>query len=145
VDLPAYGLSVITSSRNVEPTPEEILLKIVETLGIRKPVVVSPSMSGRFSLPFILAHPEKVGGFIPVAPTLPPRFNGESVRASGFPTLAVWGSNDSAGKERSKVFSSFNGRVENFEMIRSNHACYMDNSDAFHKRLIEFLKSITTD
>lgn len=142
VDLPDFGLSSLTSSNNIDPKPEEILDKIIVTLGIKKPIIVSPSMSGRFSLPFLLSHPEKVGGFVPVAPTLPPRFDAASVKASTFPTLVVWGSNDTAGRERSKCFSSFSGRVELFEMTRANHACYLDDPDAFHKRLIEFLKSI---
>lgn len=35
---------------------------------MRRPVLVSPSMSGRFALPFLLARGERLAGFVPVAP-----------------------------------------------------------------------------
>ena len=39
-----------------------------EALSIKKLILVSPSMSGRFSIPFIMNSPENVAGYIPVAP-----------------------------------------------------------------------------
>ena len=39
-----------------------------EALSTKKLILVSPSMSGRFSIPFILKSPKKVAGYIPVAP-----------------------------------------------------------------------------
>ena len=39
-----------------------------EALSTKKLILVSPSMSGRFSIPFILNSPENVAGYIPVAP-----------------------------------------------------------------------------
>ena len=35
---------------------------------VQSPVIVSPSMSGRLSLPFLTSHPDMVRGFVPVAP-----------------------------------------------------------------------------
>ena len=39
-----------------------------EALSTRKLILISPSMSGRFSIPFILNSPKNVAGYIPVAP-----------------------------------------------------------------------------
>ena len=37
-------------------------------LSTKTLILVSPSMSGRFSIPFIMNSPENVAGYIPVAP-----------------------------------------------------------------------------
>ena len=44
------------------------MTKLISSLDLSVPVIVSPSMSGSVSLPFLIAHPEKVKGYIPVAP-----------------------------------------------------------------------------
>lgn len=41
---------------------------VFQELGMQRPVLVSPSMSGRFSLPFLLAHGDQLAGFVPIAP-----------------------------------------------------------------------------
>lgn len=41
---------------------------ILQQLGLRRPVLVSPSMSGRFALPFLLARGDRLAGFVPIAP-----------------------------------------------------------------------------
>lgn len=50
----------------------EALLKVI---NFTKPVIISPSMSGTFSLPFLLRDADnvdkKVSGYIPVAPVIP--------------------------------------------------------------------------
>ena len=47
----------------------EFLEHLIETLSPNvKPVVVSPSMSGSFSLPLLERNPDLICGFIPVAP-----------------------------------------------------------------------------
>lgn len=44
------------------------LERILEELGLRRPVLVSPSMSGRFALPFLLLRGDRLAGFVPIAP-----------------------------------------------------------------------------
>lgn len=44
------------------------LLELVSVLKMPAPVIVSPSMSGKISLPFLIEYPDKVKGFVPVAP-----------------------------------------------------------------------------
>ena len=46
---------------------------VIAGLGLVKPVIVSPSMSGSFSLPYLFTEPlatiqERISGFVPVAP-----------------------------------------------------------------------------
>lgn len=66
IDLPGYGRS--TPSSQVKDTLA-FMETLVEVLKLGPaPVIVSPSMSGRFSLPYLVSHPDKVGGYVPVAP-----------------------------------------------------------------------------
>ena len=71
---PGFGKS---KNQKYKPSDEEscrkFLTKLIETLHIERPVVVSPSMSGRFSLAFIMGDDpsqchKRVRAFVPVAP-----------------------------------------------------------------------------
>ena len=51
------------------------IAKFLETMNIEKPIIISPSMSGSFSLPYLFEDKEgqtgcesRASGFIPVAP-----------------------------------------------------------------------------
>lgn len=50
----------------------------MKAINFTAPVIVSPSMSGKFSLPFLLGDPKnankKSHGFIPVAPVIPDNY-----------------------------------------------------------------------
>lgn len=63
IDLPGYG-----RSKEARAQPGEFLVEFLPALDIGRPVVVSPSMSGSFSFPLVLEHPERIAGFVPVAP-----------------------------------------------------------------------------
>ena len=55
-------------SKGAVKDPVAFLEEVLSLLKLHDPVIVSPSMSGKFSLPFLMEYPEKVKGFIPVAP-----------------------------------------------------------------------------
>ena len=50
------------------------MTQLITMLHLSQPVVVSPSMSGSFSLPYLTAHPGDIKGFIPVAPVMSGNF-----------------------------------------------------------------------
>lgn len=53
---------------------------VLQELGMRRPILVSPSMSGRFALPFLLAWGDRLAGFVPVAPVGTKEYTAEQYR-----------------------------------------------------------------
>ncbi len=93
VDLPGFGRTPRTQAVD---EPGGFLESVISTLSPDSPVVlVSPSMSGRFSLPVLTGLPHLLCGFVPVAPVTTDRFAPAfpSVRV---PTLVVHGEYDTA-------------------------------------------------
>lgn len=142
-DLPGgKGQSVLDG---VEDSPESLLNAILTTYSVTRPIILAPSMSGRYALPYLIKYPNAVRAFIPVAPTIPPLFNVSRVNAvniNGFPSLVIWGQNDTLGRERSKIFKEFKGKNDLLEIPRASHPCYLDEPGIFHSALLSFLKDV---
>ena len=133
VDLPGFG-----ESPRVSLEPGEVLLRIVEKLGGRPVVIVSPSMSGGSSLPLVLEHPELVLGYVPIAPAGIDRYRSR-LSEIRVPTWIMWGSADA-------VFPLALGQVMAESIVDSQlsvfegapHPCYLEDPDRFHAEVIAF-------
>ncbi|MFB2968183.1 alpha/beta fold hydrolase [Aerosakkonema sp. BLCC-F183] len=133
VDVPGYG-----SSERISGSPGEFLLELIEVLKLNKPVLISPSMSGNYSLPFVVNHSEKLSGFVPVAPVGIMMFT-QQLQGIQLPTLAIWGSNDTIvpvaiADELLKAMPN----ADKIVLENAGHACYMRATDEFHQHLIKF-------
>ena len=70
-----YGKSTDVGS-NFDPMT--FVNDLLSVLKLNTPVIIiSPSMSGGISLPFITTYPEKVKGYIPVAPVKTAQYSSE--------------------------------------------------------------------
>jgi abhydrolase domain-containing protein 14 len=139
LDLPGYG-----QSEKGQLAQEEFLAALLPELKLGRPVIVSPSMSGGFAFPYVLAHPRDVAGFVPVAPVrvkdFAPRL--AELGDAAPPALVVWGSNDRTfppSLADDLVASLKRGRK--LLLQGAGHACYLDRPDEFHAELIAFVKS----
>ncbi|XP_062508045.1 putative protein-lysine deacylase ABHD14B [Corticium candelabrum] len=105
-------------------------------------VIISPSMSGRYSLPFVTSGDTRgLVGFVPVAPGGVASFKSK-MPSVDVKTLYVRGENDkSLGVTAWSVLREIKGAAD-YVMKGAGHACYMDNPDEFHKVLLKFLEQI---
>ena len=82
VDLPAYGQS---SQLTEEINTKKFMKNLIENVGIfknRKIIIVSPSMSGRFSLPYMMTESSQISGYIPIAPICTEQFPIENYKGT---------------------------------------------------------------
>lgn len=60
-----------------QPAPGVFLRQVCEALQTGPVVIISPSLSGMYSLPFLFQHSEQVKAYIPVAPICTEKFTAE--------------------------------------------------------------------
>lgn len=60
-----------------QPAPAAFLKAVSEALCLGPAVVISPSLSGMYSLPFLLEHSQLFKGYVPVAPICTEKFTAE--------------------------------------------------------------------
>jgi pimeloyl-ACP methyl ester carboxylesterase len=134
VDLPGFGKSTPSLA-----SPRTWLRLLLDLLKLEKPVVVSPSMSGRFALPLVTEDPDRVAGFVAVAPVSIAAHRNQLARITA-PVLAVWGEHDTIVpiKDADLLVGSVK-RGRKVVIPNATHAPYMSDPDAFHQALLEFL------
>lgn len=136
MDLPGYGKSQKTTIQ-----PAEFLLAFLEATGLSQPVIVSPSMSGNYSLPFIIQYPQQCRGWVAVAPVGINKFKQQLANVN-LPVLAIWGSNDRiVPTKQADVLEQNVPNVHKVILEKAGHACYMRATDEFHNHLLQFCQN----
>jgi abhydrolase domain-containing protein 14 len=134
LDLPGFGRSPSWRS-----DPKTFLAKLLPVLGMKRPVVVAPSMSGRFAFPLILQHPSLVAGFVAVAPAGAAHFS-PRLAGSDVPALIVWGERDQVFPvAQAKLLAASFDDATVVILPEAQHPAYLDQPERFHKALLEFL------
>lgn len=121
-----------------------LLELICEALGMGEenpPVIISPSMSGSFSVPLLLRKPSLFAGYVPVAPGIALSYSSSEFAAvNNVPTLIIYGEKDQMGRKASELLANIPGSTT-LMIPGASHPAYLDNPQLFHDRLIEFLKT----
>ncbi|XP_065605525.1 protein ABHD14A [Cyrtonyx montezumae] len=139
VDLPGYGDSPPAGMLATQRDRAAFMQRVVQQLGLRRPVLVSPSMSGRFSLPFLLAHGEQLAGFVPIAPVGTREYTAVQYQQVQTPALILYGDRDAGlGKQALQSLQHL-PRHRVVVLPDAGHACYMDKPEDFHRALLGFL------
>jgi len=134
IDLPGSG-----KSPGWMVDQKTFLAELIALLDIGRPVVISPSRSGKMSFPLILDHPEKVSGYVPIAP-VGAKNNASKLKENPVPALVIWGQQDqlfpfSMAKTLAAGFKTATVLI----LPKAKHPAYLDQPDLFHKALLKFL------
>ena len=134
LDLPGYG----DSEASAIPRNEYLRQALEELWPDGRFVIVSPSMSGGFSLPLVARHPDRVAGYVPVAP-VGIRDHLAALARVDVPTLVVWGEDDQVipVSQASVLAQALSG--ETLILAGASHPCYLDRPDEFHRALLDFV------
>lgn len=136
VDLPGFG-----QSEQSENNPNTWLGKLLDELELSSPIIISPSMSGRFSLPLLISSPDRIKGFIAVAPVGIPQYQSQFTSIHT-PILAIWGANDRVVPLKNGEALVADQRGKLVVLPEAGHPSYMSDPDGFHKAVLEFLATI---
>ncbi|MCP3973286.1 MAG: alpha/beta hydrolase [bacterium] len=137
IDLPGFG-----KSARFDHDPVQLLNDVVDFID-GTVVVVSPSMSGNYSLPWLATNPAAAAGYVPVAPV----GIGSWVTPPGFevPTLGIWGGEDSIVpvSQGERLIAAIPGaKLVVFE--GGHHAVYKFDPDRFNAALVEFVQGLAS-
>jgi abhydrolase domain-containing protein 14 len=134
VDLPGFG-----KSPAVHGPLRDWLRSLLDNLGIPTSVVVAPSMSGRFAFPLVIGDPERVAGFVAVAPVAILEYQ-EALSRISAPVLAVWGEHDRIiPQSHADALIQAVQKGRKVVIPGGSHAPYMSDPVRFHSELLEFL------
>lgn len=137
VDLPGFGKSPARAS-----DPSSFGVELLAHLGIDRVVVVSPSMSGSVSLPLVFHHPDRVAGYVPIAPVGSVEY-AKKLKNSPVPALVVWGEKDRLfPPARAKALAESFEKAEVLILPGARHPAYLDQPEMFHEALLKFIAGL---
>uniref|UniRef100_A0A8B9C8G0 Abhydrolase domain containing 14B n=1 Tax=Anser brachyrhynchus TaxID=132585 RepID=A0A8B9C8G0_9AVES len=125
-----------------QPAPGDFLKAVVEALSLGPAVVVSPSLSGMYSLPFLFQHGHLVKAYVPVAPICTDKFPVEQYAQIKTPTLIVYGDQDVELGQASLNNLRHLPEHQVLVLQGAGHACYLDKPEEWHRGLLAFLQQL---
>lgn len=133
IDLPGFGQSEAGST-----APDKWMGELFDLLGVDLPILLAASMSGGFALPFITAQPERIAGFVAVAPVRIPAYR-ERLHLITAPVLAVWGEHDDLIPIRDAELLVKSVKQGQLTVVKGGtHAPYMSEPELFNQKLLDF-------
>lgn len=170
IDLPGFGNSEKLPD-NMELGKSEFLLHLIAELKISKPVIVSPSYSGFYTLPLLIKQWKLFTGFIPVAPVGQESFDSchhqgpnahHNIMSERFSCLPDYFKEQVKNnlpdvssiktptlvihgefdRSKSSAILSLLPNARTFEIPQGKHPCYLQNPELFHTIIYNFLLRI---
>ncbi|XP_075430340.1 putative protein-lysine deacylase ABHD14B [Ascaphus truei] len=144
LDLPGLGRSsdAVAPGPLGEPAPAGFLQEVLQSLCMVPAVIVSPSLSGMYSLPLLLQTPQSIAAYVPIAPICTDRYPAQDYARVQVPTLIVYGDRDD---QLGEVSLRNLQNLPNHSVLRmegAGHACYLDDPETWHQGLLGFLSTL---
>ncbi len=137
VDLPGFG-----KSPRADVDVKTFLADLLKKLSPKRAVVVSPSMSGRYSMPLVTTHCESLSGFVAVAP-VGILSHKDQLKNITVPTLAIWGENDRViPLSHADMLVSATSGTRKVVLKGASHPCYVDDPEHFNRELVAFMADV---
>ncbi|XP_070559126.1 putative protein-lysine deacylase ABHD14B isoform X2 [Ptychodera flava] len=139
VDLPGFKNS---KDSTLTAANDDFLRNLIKTLKVEPAVVVSPSMSGSFSLPLLMKDQSLFRGFVPVAPVDSDKYTRADYEKIKVPTMIVYGELDTTlGSQSLENLKNIpNSKVH--MLPKAKHPAYLDQPDMWHEILYSFLQDL---
>lgn len=148
VDLPQHGKSKIINAPSEENGRIQFLDNLIKKLGLHRPVLVAPTMSGSYGMPFVMSrnHSKELRCFIPLTPDSVANYTEDELKSLDLPTLLVYCEKDTNFHQYvAKMNNIPNSEVLVMKPVQYrdlNFPCYLDNPAEFHARMIKFLNKL---
>ncbi|XP_005410390.1 PREDICTED: alpha/beta hydrolase domain-containing protein 14A [Chinchilla lanigera] len=139
LDLPGFGNSAPAKEASTEAGRAELLQQVLQELQMKNVVLVSPSLSGRYALPFLIQGHQQLHGFVPIAPTSTQNYTQKQFGAVKTPTLIVFGELDRVLAQESLRQLRHLPNHSVVKLHNAGHACYLHKPRDFHLALLAFL------
>ncbi|GFR50393.1 hypothetical protein Agub_g12609, partial [Astrephomene gubernaculifera] len=142
IDLPGFGdtPALPYSDNNMR---SELLKTVIEAAWPKVNstiILISPSMSGRYSLPFLDRHGTMLSSFVAVAPIGVTDWGGPWEDVHRFVcALGVYGANDKLVPDADRLLRLFQ-HTWKVVIPGAGHRSYEDKPDVFHNVLITFMR-----
>uniref|UniRef100_A0A8C5J892 Abhydrolase domain containing 14B n=1 Tax=Junco hyemalis TaxID=40217 RepID=A0A8C5J892_JUNHY len=125
-----------------QPAPAAFLKAVSEALDLGPAVVISPSLSGMYSLPCLLEHSQLFKAYVPVAPICTEKFTAQQYAQIKTPTLIVYGDQDAELGQTSLNNLKHLPEHQVLLLQGAGHACYLDKPNEWHRGLLDFLQQL---
>lgn len=142
IDLPGFGNSAPSKETSTEAGRAELLEQVLQDLKVQNAVLVSPSLSGSYALPFLMRSHHRLRGFVPIAPTSTRDYTQGQFRAVKTPTLILYGELDHALAQEALQQLHHLPNHSVVKLHNAGHACYLHEPKAFHLALLAFLDGL---
>ncbi|XP_045153323.1 protein ABHD14A isoform X2 [Echinops telfairi] len=142
LDLPGFGNSAPSKEARTEAGRTELLRRVLRDLRVHDAVLVSPSLSGHYALPFLMRDHHQLRGFVPIAPTSTQNYTQEQFRAIKTPTLILYGELDHILAQESLLQLRHLPHHSVVKLRDAGHACYLHKPRDFHLALLAFLEHL---
>jgi abhydrolase domain-containing protein 14 len=137
LDMPGFGKSAAC-----EADQDKVLADCIVQGELNRPVLIGPSMGGRLALEFALNHPGILGGLILVG-AVGVAENKDRLAQLDLPVLILWGGADQISPlENSDILLDNIKGAKRMILEGSPHPCYLDQPDAWHKAVLDFLATL---
>ncbi len=137
VDMPGFGRTPGSKS-----SPSEVLQGLIENEQLVRPVLIGPSLGGRFCLELYFSSPDKVGGLVLVGTVGVQNFK-DRFKEITVPCLLVWGDHDAVSPIKNAYFLDQEIKDSRLVILKeANHPCYLDDPGTWHTELLKFLEEI---